>query len=88
MKSFILICSLMIILTEARASIEHMPGDEAVPSATEINQNRACFSEVSRNGCEDPGVNLREFRSCLHNVFPKLSDSCRRMMSDLYRRRR
>ncbi len=83
----ILICSFMFYLVNASASIEHTAEANQKPSAAEIVQNRACFEELAKYGCEDPGENLREFRACLHEVFLKLSASCQKMMSDLYRGR-
>lgn len=84
---FILICSFMFYLATAKANIEYSAEDAAVPSSSEVSKNRACFEELAKNGCEDPGGNFREFRSCLHEVFPKLTESCQKMTSDLYRRR-
>ncbi len=83
----ILICSFMFYLVNANATIEHTAEDDRKTSAAEIGRNRACFDELAKSGCEDPGENLRAFRSCLHEVFSKLSPGCQKMTSDLYRRR-
>lgn len=77
----------MLLFTEARGSVEHVEGDDHSPSETELAENRACFRELAKNGCDDPGENPREFRSCMHDVYPKLSESCQKLMSELYRRR-
>lgn len=81
---------LAIFLTvsfSAFANIEYDPARDVKASDQEISNSRACFKELSQNGCADPGENLPAFRSCMHDVFPKLSDSCQRMMSNLYKRR-
>ncbi len=78
----------VISIVNANASIEHVEGDEAIPSPQEMARNRGCFEELSKAGCEDPGENLKQFRRCLHEVFPSLSDDCKKMMSNLYRRRK
>lgn len=77
----------MLSIVHTNASIEHVEGDEATPTVHEIGKNRACFEELSKAGCEDLGENLKEFRECLHEAFPSLSDDCKKMMSNLYRRR-
>lgn len=66
------------------ATTEHSPEDIIQPSAQEVSQNRACFLEVSQNGCGDPGDDIGQFRSCLHNVFSTLTPRCQKMMSNLY----
>lgn len=86
MKSLFILL-LMFSLTGAKASIEHSAQDNDQPTSEEIMKNRSCFEEVSQNGCGDPGEDIRQFRSCLHNVFPTLSQECRRMMSRLYHRK-
>ncbi len=83
----ILICSFMFYLANANANIEHTPEENSKPSTAEISRNRACFDELAKNGCGDPGENIREFRKCLYDVFPKLTQSCQKLTSDLYRRR-
>lgn len=77
----------MLSILNADASIEHVEGDDIGPTEQEISRNRACFEELAKAGCEDPGENLKGFRSCLHESFSLLSDDCRKMMSNLYRRR-
>jgi hypothetical protein len=78
----------MFYLINAHATIEHTAADDQKPTAAEISRNRACFEDLAKNGCEDPGENIREFRKCLHDVFPKLTDSCQKLTSDLYGRRK
>jgi len=80
-----LMCLLLII--NANASIEHVEGEEETPSPQEISKSRACFDELTKAGCGDPGENLKDFRACLHETFPSLTEDCRKMMSNLYRRR-
>lgn len=71
-------------MTGAHASIEHDGKTQTEPTAAEIQKNRACFEEVAKNGCGDPGEDIKQFRSCLHNVFPTLSVDCKKMMTKLY----
>lgn len=73
-------------LSQGFATTEHSPEDMIQPSAQEVSQNRACFEEVSQNGCGDPGEDIQQFRSCLHNVFNSLTPRCQKMMSNLYSR--
>lgn len=86
MKNF-LILVFLLSFPSAWPSIEYVPGEEGSPSATEIARNRACFDEVAKYGCGDPGEDLAHFRSCLHDAHPSLSDRCKRMMTTLYKRR-
>lgn len=76
----------MLFIAQANASIEYVEGEDSAPTQQEINKNRACFDELSKAGCGDPGENIKEFRVCLHDAFPSLSDDCKKMMSNLYRR--
>ena len=78
---------LMLSIVHANASIEYVEGEEDSPSPQEVSRNRACFEDLEKAGCGDPGENLKEFRVCLHDAFPSLSDDCKKMMSNLYRRR-
>lgn len=82
----LIILSLMFLMTQARASIDH-DGVDGNPTATELERSRGCFNELKTQGCPDPGENLREFRQCLHEAFPQLSLDCRKMMKTLYTRR-
>jgi hypothetical protein len=61
-------------------------GEPAPPTREEIGRNRACFEDLSRQGCGDPGDDVQQFRSCLHTVFPSLSAHCQKLMSNLYAR--
>jgi hypothetical protein len=85
MKMLITVLILISSLT-GHATIEY-EGDPSYPSSAEITRNRACFEELSRENCEDPADDVRQFRSCLHNVFPRLTLGCQKLMSDLYSRK-
>ncbi len=78
----------LLFIANVSASIEHVDGDDATPTEQELSRNHACFDELSKAGCGDPGENLKEFRTCLHEAFPTLSHDCKKMMSNLYRRRK
>lgn len=78
------IALITLTFTQSFATTEHSPEDMIQPSALEVSQNRACFLEVSENGCGDPGEDIQQFRSCLHNVFSSLTPRCQKMMSNLY----
>lgn len=84
MKTLI-ISVLFLSLARANASIEYVAGREDSPTPQEIAASRSCFDELTKAGCEDPGEDLKGFRSCLHETFPSLSDDCKKMMSHLYR---
>lgn len=86
MKSLLIIL-MMFSLTQVKATTEHLDADNDRPTTEEIKKNRACFEEVSQNGCGDPGEDMKHFRTCLHNVFPTLTQDCRKMMSKLYHRK-
>lgn len=81
------ITAAMVFAVNALGSIEY-DGVRDEPTAQEISKNRACFEELARNGCGDPGEDYKQFRSCLSNVFPILSPSCQQMMSRLYGRKK
>lgn len=73
----------MLFALNAFATIED-DGKNEQPTQAEISKTRGCFEELSKNGCVDPGEDHKQFRSCLHNVFPTLSQDCQKMMSALY----
>lgn len=75
----------MIFMTVAYASIED-DGNDGQPTAEELEKNHACFDELKKNGCGDPGTNLKEFRVCMHDVYEKLGSDCQKMMTRLYKR--
>lgn len=79
----IFILTSMLFMLSAGASIEY-DGDIAQPTPQEISKNRACFEELIQNGCGDPGEDVNQFRSCLKNVFPSLTEDCKQLMNYLY----
>jgi hypothetical protein len=83
MKS-ISIALFMLFIANAHADIEATAGDAAQVSSQEITKNRACFSELSKQGCGDPGEDIKKFRTCLHDSFAQLSENCQTMMTNLY----
>ena len=83
MKNIILAIG-MILALDSFATIEHEP-ETSKPTETEIQSNRACFKELKELGCGDPGEDLQRFRSCMNNVYPTLSKSCQKLMTDLYK---
>lgn len=84
MKTLI-IAILFLSLAYSHASVEHIEGRDDSSWAQEIAASRSCFEELSKAGCEDPGEDMKGFRSCLHEAFPSLSEDCKKMMSELYR---
>ena len=82
----ILLITMMIFMAVAQASIEY-DGNDGKPTAAEMERNHSCFDELSKNGCGDPGDDLREFRSCMHDVYAKLTPDCQKMMTTLYKRK-
>lgn len=73
----------MLFMLNAYATIED-DGTNVQPSEAEVSKNRACFEELSKNGCTDPGEDHKQFRSCLHDSFANLSKDCQKMMTGLY----
>ena len=86
MKS-VLTMMFLLFMANVSGSIEYVEGEDAAPTEQELGRNHACFEELSKAGCGEPGENLKEFRACLHEAFPTLNEDCRKMMSHLYRRR-
>lgn len=85
MKS-VFIAFFMFFMTQAYGDIE-FDGKLDIPSDKEVSQNRACFEELAKLGCGDPGDDHQQFRSCMHDVYPSLTDDCRKMMTGLYKRK-
>lgn len=81
----ILAAMFVVLMTNAYADIEY-EGKENNPTPQEISKNRACFEELAKQGCGDPGDDVKQFRSCLHNVFPTLGSDCQKLMIKLYTR--
>jgi hypothetical protein len=78
----------LVSFYNAQASIEYVESEQNRATPQEIATNRACFEELAKNGCGDPGSDLKQFRSCLHDAFPQLSDGCQKMMTGLYKRKK
>ena len=86
MKNLYLAISLVFAL-DAFASIEYVADPGSKPTQAEIIKNRSCFQELATNGCGDPGEDPKQFRSFMSNVFERLGEDCRAMMSKLYSKR-
>lgn len=87
MKKLLLPFLIAMMMTNTYATIED-DGQNPVPSQVEISKNRACFEDLTDNGCGDPGEDPAQFRACLHNVFPRLTTDCQKLMSELYSRKK
>ncbi|MFL5810181.1 MAG: hypothetical protein ACJ749_11710 [Flavisolibacter sp.] len=75
----------LLFVMNAKADIEYSPADvKGKATAAEITNNRSCFQELENEGCGNPGDDVKQFRSCMNNVYPRLSDGCQKMMSNLY----
>lgn len=84
MKTILIALSLLCVLN-AKADIDSTSDDgkgKATPA--EVTRNQSCFRELEDEGCGKPDGNNTEFRACLSAAYPKLSDSCQKMMSNLY----
>lgn len=82
MKHILIALSFLIVLN-ANADIDAASDDgkgKATPA--EITKSQSCFRELEDEGCGNPEA--REFRACMSAAYPKLSDSCQKMMSNLY----
>lgn len=82
MKKIVLMAGLLLSFT-ALADIEY-EGKYTKPSADEVSRNRACFEDLSRQGCGDPGEDPEQFRSCMSNVYTSLTQDCQSLMTKLY----
>lgn len=80
----LLLCFGLMLSVNAMADIEFTSEDAAQVSDAQVSKNHACFEELSSQGCGGPGEDHQHFRSCMNNVFPKLSKDCQKMMSNLY----
>lgn len=76
----------MLFMAHAHADIE-FDGKLEIPTEAEMAKNRGCFEELSKLGCGDPGDDLKQFRSCLHDVYNSLGSECKSMMTNLYKKR-
>jgi hypothetical protein len=83
MKKLLIVIGI-VTMFNAYADIEYSVQDAAKPTEKEIANNRACFEDLKAQGCGDPGDDIAQFRSCMSNVYPSLTTSCKKMMSDLY----
>jgi hypothetical protein len=83
MTNILLLASFLLVQTSF-ANIEY-DGVSVKPTQAERTRNRACFEELKINGCGDPGEDPQHFRSCMSQVFEKLSPECQAMMNKLYR---
>ena len=84
MKNIILMTGLLLSF-QAFADIEYVEDNQAKPTQVEISKNRACFQELERQGCGDPGDDPQQFRSCMSNVYSTLTTDCKALMTKLYR---
>lgn len=83
MKNTLAIISLLFVMN-VKADIEYSADQNAKATPQEVSKNRACFQELSAQGCGDPGDDHQQFRSCLNNVHSTLTSDCQKMMSNLY----
>lgn len=82
MKKIILIAGLLMSFAVV-ADIDY-EGETSNPTPEEIARNRACFEDLSRQGCGDAGEDPEHFRSCMSNVYTSLSQECQSLMTKLY----
>lgn len=81
-KLLVVLCLVMSV--SAFANIEYSADQDSALSSAEIAQNRACFEEVAKLGCGDPGEDPQHFKSCLRNIHSSLPTNCKKMMTNLY----
>jgi hypothetical protein len=73
----------LIFLVNAQASIDSSSDDgkgKATPA--EITSSQACFRQLEDESCGSPEE--KKFRSCMQNVYPKLTRDCQNLMTELY----
>ncbi|MGE3611065.1 MAG: hypothetical protein AB7I27_15850 [Bacteriovoracaceae bacterium] len=83
MKKMIILSWLISSFT-VNASIDASSLKSTEPTPQEIKSSRACFLEVEKQGCRHPSEDHEHFRSCMSDVFSRLSPSCQKMFSELY----
>lgn len=84
MKTILIALGLLMVMN-ANADIEYSAEDvkgKATPA--EVTRNHSCFQELEAEGCGNPGDDVKQFRSCMNNSYSRLSDDCKKMMSNLY----
>lgn len=74
----------LILSLNVFADIQLSDKQAPQPTAAEQASNRACFSDLERLGCGDPGDDVEHFRSCMNNVYSSLNAECKALMKDLY----
>jgi hypothetical protein len=84
-KIFVTFCVLVVV--NSYAHTEHIEAAHSAPTSQEIGHNRACFEDLAKLGCGDPGEDIKHFRSCLHETFSFLTGGCQKLMTDLYTRK-
>jgi hypothetical protein len=72
------------------AAQAHMDADPkgTSPSESEVNTARSCFEELDTLGCGSPKADYAHFRVCMHDVFPTLTPGCKKIVTELYGKRK
>lgn len=83
MKNFSIVL-IFVFSVNVFGSIEYVEGEQSKATKAEITRNRSCFKELASEGCRDPGEDSKQFRSCMSEVYPRLSTNCQTLMSKLY----
>jgi hypothetical protein len=83
MKSLSIIF-VMFFSLYASSNIEFSPQEQGKAKAEEIIRSRSCFQEMKMHGCGDPGDDIQHFLSCLSEVKPILTITCKDLMTELY----
>lgn len=83
MKNFSIVMFFVFSLT-AFGSIEYVESEQSKATPAEISRNRSCFKELASEGCRDPGEDTQQFRTCMSEVYPRLTKNCQTLMSKLY----
>lgn len=83
MKHILLTMGLLFVIN-VHADIEYTPEEQSNVTQAEVAKSRACFHELTVQGCGDPGEDPKHFRTCMKNVKSTLTVDCRNKMTELY----
>ncbi len=84
---------IMIVLTLMTSLMVQASFDEAAlkalePKEGEVEASRSCFRDIESLGCRHPREDVDQFKVCMENVYASLTPTCKKMLGDLYRRKK
>jgi hypothetical protein len=83
MKSLMPLFCFFLTMPMAHANLEHKSGQEAEPTASEVNLHRGCFQAAAELGCGHPESHA-EFGRCIRDHAADFTGGCQAMFVKLY----